>query len=133
MKRLAVALTALLLLTLTASALATGTLSGKYKTVIKNDTDLGGALNGTWVLKAKSGHYQATDNGNLVVKGKYKIKGSKITLNDTGGPGKCSGTGKYKFKLSASGSKVSFTLISDPAASCAGRKDVLTHGPFKKV
>jgi hypothetical protein len=134
MKRLAIALAAMLLLAFAGSALATGTLSGKYKTVIKNDTALGGALNGTWVLKAKGGKYSATDNGNVVVKGNYTIKGNVITLKDTGGPAQCPATGKYSFKLKNGGKKVTFKKISDSSSSkCIGRQDVLVGHTFTKV
>ncbi len=131
MKRFAAVVTALLVLGLAGTALASGTLSGKYKMVIKNDSALGGDLNGTWVIRLKTGSYHVADNGKAEVNGKYKIKGHTITFKDTGGPGKCSGTGKYKFKLT--GRKLKFTLVSDPSASCVGRKGVLTHGTFTKV
>jgi hypothetical protein len=119
------------LLALTATAFAAGGLSGKYKEKISGDSALGGALNGTWVITLTKGHYKATENGHLIVKGTDTITGKKISLMDTSGPGKCSGTGNYKFKLS--GHKLTFTVISDPSASCAGRKGVLTHGPLTKI
>jgi hypothetical protein len=131
MKRLAVVVTALLVLGVAGTALASGTLSGKYKIVIKNDSALGGGLNGTWVLRLRHGIYHVTDNGKAEVNGTFKIKGHTITLKDTGGPGKCSGSGKYTFKLT--GKRVRFKLVSDPSSSCVGRRAVLTHGAFTKV
>ena len=65
-------------------------LNGTYKTTV-NSTALGGALNGTWTVKLKNGAYHVADNGHPIVHGKYTIKGSKISLKDTGGTGKCPG------------------------------------------
>jgi hypothetical protein len=132
MKRLAVAVVTVAVMAMIPAALAAGTLSGKYKEVIKHDQALGGHLNGTWVLDFSPGKYSATDNGHAVVKGKDSIKGDKITFQPGGsGQGKCPAAGKYKFKLS--GSKLRFTVISDSNPKCAGRRDVLTHGPLTKV
>ena len=131
MKRLALVGVALIVLGLASTAMATGALSGKYKTVIKNDSALNGLLNGTWVIKFSNGKYAVTDNGHATVNGKFTTSGSKISLKDTGGPGKCPGTGKYKFKKT--GSKLTFTKISDPAPACAGRAGVLTHGAFTQT
>ena len=75
------------------------------------------------------GHYKAAANGTVVVKGKNTIKGKKISFTDTGGPGKCKGTGKYTFKLTKG--KLKFTKISD-TKSCAARAMVLSH-TFTKV
>ncbi len=132
MKRLALLFGAVaVVLAVAASALAATNLAGKYKEVIKNDSALGGALNGTWVLKlTKSDKYSASLNGKLTDKGKATISGNKITFKDTGGPGKCPAPGKYKFKLT--GAKLKLTAISDSTAACVGRKDVLTHGALTK-
>lgn len=119
---------------LTGSALASSSLSGKYRAVIKNDTALGGALNGTWAIKFSSGRYRVTDNGHPVVHGRYRIKGDVITIKDTGGPAECPSTGKYTFKLRDHGRKLTFRLISDSSsAACIGRQDVITHRTFTKV
>lgn len=130
MKRLATAVVAVAVMALIPAALAAGTLSGKYKEVIKHDHALGGHLNGTWVLDFTPGEYATTDNGHAVVHGKDSIKGHKITFQPGSGPGKCPTPGKYKFKLS--GSKLRFTVIKDSNPKCAGRRDVLTHGPLTK-
>lgn len=131
MKRLAAAVVAVAVMALIPAALAAGTLSGKYKEVIKHDHALGGHLNGTWVIDFTPGMYSATHNGHAVVKGKDSIKGDKITFEPGGsGSGKCPASGKYKFKLS--GNKLRFTVIKDSNPACAGRRDVLTHGPFTK-
>lgn len=132
MKRLVLLAAFAAVLALAGTALATTGLSGKYKEVIKNDSALGGALNGTWVINLTAGHYKATDNGHVVVKGKDTITGNKITLHDKSGSDVCPTPGKYKFKLT--GSKLKFTKISDSStAKCIGRADVLTHGTFKQV
>ena len=44
--------------------------------------------------------------------------------------GFCPGTGVYKFKVK--GKTLKFTLVSDKNAACAGRRGVLTAGPFTK-
>jgi hypothetical protein len=112
-----------------AAAAASSSLSGTYKTTV-NSTVLGGALNGTWTVKLKNGAYHVADNGHPIVHGKYTIKGNKISLKDTGGTGRCPGTGVYKFKVS--GKSVTMTKVHD-AAACIGRKTVLTSGPLTKV
>jgi hypothetical protein len=133
MKRLAIAAAAIAAMALSPAALAAGTLSGKYNVEIKNDLALGGALNGTWVIKFKPavGKYHITDDTNLVVNGKYTISGNKISFKDTGGPGTCPTTGKYKFKLS--GIQLTFTKISESkSAACIGRQDLLVGHTFTK-
>jgi len=112
-----------------AVAAVSSSLNGKYKTTVQS-TALGGALNGTWTVKLKNGVYHVADNGHPIVHGKYTIKGSKIRLKDSGGEGKCPGTGVYKFKVS--GTSVTFTKVHD-AAACIGRETVLTSGPLTKV
>ncbi|MGO9889136.1 MAG: hypothetical protein ACLP0L_14655 [Solirubrobacteraceae bacterium] len=113
-----------------AVAVAAVSLNGTYKTTIQS-TALGGALNGTWTVKLEHGTYHVADNGHPIVHGTYTIKGNKIRLKDTGGEGKCPGTGVYKFKVS--GASVTFTKVHDPAAACIGRRTVLTSGPLTKV
>jgi hypothetical protein len=125
-KRLFMAASILVALIVASVAFAAGTLSGTYTTKItgKGANTLNGGLDGTWTLKLKNGEYtvklgrKAEDNGN------YTIKGSTISLTDTGGPGKCKGTGKYKFKIS--GNSVTLTKLKD-AKACVGREDVLAH------
>jgi hypothetical protein len=112
-----------------AAAAVSSSLNGTYKTTV-NSTVLNGALNGTWTVKLKNGAYHVADNGHPIVHGKYTIKGKKISLKDTGGEGKCTGTGVYKFKLT--GTSVTFTKVKD-AAACIGRTTVLTSGPLTKV
>jgi hypothetical protein len=129
MKRLILALAVIGALVAIPSALAAGTLSGKWKTKISGDHALGGQLNGTWVIKFTPGHYSVTDQGKNVLKGVNSITGNKITFTDKSGAAKCSGTGHYKFKIN--GSKLTFTKVSD-SSSCAGREGVLAH-KFTKV
>ena len=114
-----------------AAAAVSHSLNGTYKTTVSGSTALGGALNGTWTVKLKNGKYHVADNGHPIVHGTYTIKGSKIRLKDTGGEGKCPGTGVYKFKVS--GTSVTFTKVHDPAAACLGRVTVLTSAPLTKV
>lgn len=130
MKRIFTALVVVAGLALCSVAAAAVSLNGTYKTTIQS-TALGGALNGTWTVKLKNDKYHVADNGHPMVHGTYTIKGNKISLTDTGGTGKCPGTGVYKFKVS--GPKVTFKKVHDPAAACIGRVMVLTSGPFTKV
>jgi hypothetical protein len=130
MKRIFTAAVIVAALTLcSVAAAAAASLNGTYKTTV-NSTLLGGILNGTWTVKLKNGAYHVADNGHPIVHGKYTIKGSKISLKDTGGEGKCPGTGVYKFKVS--GTSVTLTKVHD-AAACAARTAVLTSGPLTKV
>lgn len=134
MKRFAFAAAVVAALGLCSVALAASTLSGTYKTTIHSSA-LGGALNGTWKIKFKSGGYTVTDNGAVAVRGSYQITGSKISLKDTSGKDSCLGagtTGHYKFKLNAN--KLTFTKISETHKSCGqGRALVLTSGTWTKA
>jgi hypothetical protein len=132
MKRIFTAVVVVLSLALcsVAAAAASHSLNGTFKTTITNSSVLGGALNGTWTVKLNNGAYHVADNGHPIVHGKYTIKSNKISLKDTGGTGKCPGTGVYKFKVS--GKSVTFTKVHD-AAACIGRQTVLTSGPLTRV
>jgi hypothetical protein len=77
-----------------------------------------------------SGRADLAQGSDPIVHGKYTIKGSKISLRDTGGTGKCPGTGVYKFKVS--GKSVTMTKLHD-ASACIGRETVLTSAPLTKV
>jgi hypothetical protein len=127
MKRIALAVV-LAVFAFAPAALAAGTLTGTYKTTVKH-SKFGAALDGTWKLKLATGHYKALHNGKLAVKGIDTTVAHVITLTDTGGPDKCKGTGKYKYRLH--GKKLTFTKISDSKA-CAGRSALLKY-TFKKV
>ena len=119
MKRFAIVTVLLALLAVTASAYAAG-LSGTYKTKIT-----GSNLAGAWAIKFSHGNYKVTDNGQTVVRGKYTVSGSKLSMKDTGGPLACSATGHYTF--SRSGSKLKFKNTGDRSSGCAGRAAVLSH------
>ncbi|HWF34715.1 MAG TPA: hypothetical protein VG295_05075 [Solirubrobacteraceae bacterium] len=129
MKRFIIALSCLLALGAASGALAAGTLSGTYRTKIHTSA-LGGAVNGTWTLAFKSGAYTVTDNGAVVIHGRYTITGDKITLRDKSGKDACPGSGTYKFALTAN--KLKFTRVRDPKPACVGRVTVLA-GKFTKV
>ncbi|MBV8733754.1 MAG: hypothetical protein JO321_13180 [Solirubrobacterales bacterium] len=126
MKRLVAVVIAVVAMGLVPAALASGTLSGRYKTRIAADPALHGGLNGTWVLRFTPRHVTASHDGKVVDRVRDRIRGDKITI--FGGSGSCGKTGKYMFKLT--GAKLRFTAVSDP---CLPRRDVLTHGPFHKV
>jgi hypothetical protein len=130
-KRLIIASSILVALIVATVAFAAGTLSGTYTTKItgKGANTLNGALDGTWTIKIKNGKYTVKLGSKAEVNGNYAIKGSTISLTDTGGPGKCKGTGKYKFKIS--GKSVTLTKVKD-AKGCAARADVLAHKLTKK-
>lgn len=130
MRRIVLAMAAISILALAGTALAAGTLTGSYKTKVSGTKSFGGFLNATWVLKLTKGHYAVTRNGKLQVRGKDTIKGHVITVRDTSGPAKCSGTGKFRYTLK--GKKLRFKKISDPSKACAGRDVVLSH-VFTKV
>jgi hypothetical protein len=109
-------------------ALASGGLSGKYQTVIKHSTALGGFLNGKWVINFKSSNdtYRVTKNGALITTGKNTFKRNVVTFKDSSGPGACPTKGKYSYTLS--GKTLTFKKISDSASgNCVGRQDVLKH------
>ena len=127
MKRIVTAIALLAALAVTAVAVAsTAKLSGTYTTKIsgKGPNTASGGLDGSWKLVLKKGKYNVSLNGHAVVNGKYTIKASTISITDTGGSGKCAGTGKYKFTIK--GSKLTFKKISD-TKSCTDRSEVLAH------
>jgi hypothetical protein len=122
MKRFAItASVVVVVLALSSVALAGGTIAGKYATTIKSPAE----FKGTWVLNlAKGGTYTVANNGQVFVRGKYSVTGSKITFGHESGPGACPKTGKYTWKKS--GKTLKFTRISD-APVCSGRSGVLAH------
>jgi hypothetical protein len=124
MKRIAIAATAVAVLAFSPAAVASGTITGRYKAKVTSAA-LGGAVKGTWTLNfKKSGSVTITDNANVVGHSTFSVTGAKIKL----GPGAgCSGSGTYKFKLT--GKKLKFRLLKD---ACAGRKIVLSS-TFRKV
>ena len=121
MKRFAIAAVVVVALALSAVALAGVTVVGKYATTIKSPPE----FKGTWVLNlANGGTYTVASNGQILVRGKYSVTGSKITFGHESGPGACPKTGKYIWKKS--GKTLKFTRISD-APVCSGRSGVLAH------
>jgi hypothetical protein len=128
MKRFALAISIVAALSLASVALAAGP-NGTYKTKITSNA-VGGHLKGTWTIKFKSGAYTVTDNGTVVIHGKYTVSGSTMTLVDKTGPDKCPGRGKYKFSIT--GSSLKFTKVSDTSA-CVGRITVLTSKTLTKI
>ncbi len=130
-ERFGLAVAAVAAVALTPAALAAGTPSGKYKTKISHDHALGGELNATWVLDFTLREYKVFRNGKEFAHGVDEIIGMKIAFSAGTGHGSCMASGTYKFKLT--GKKLAFTVISDSNPSCIGRRDVLTHGAFKKV
>jgi hypothetical protein len=120
MRQLAIAASITAALVLASGALAAGTLAGKYTAKIASPA----SLKGTWVLNfAKAGTYTVSDNGHIVIHGKYSTSGSKVSLSHETGPAACASAGKYSWKRT--GKTLKFTRISDTA--CVGRSGVLSH------
>jgi hypothetical protein len=102
-------------------ALAGGSLAGTYKTTIAKPAQ----FKGTFALKlAAGGAYTVTDDGHLIVRGKYTGSGSKITFGHETGEGACAKSGTYTW--TKSGKTLRFKRMSD-AASCSGRITILSH------
>ena len=129
MKRFAIAASVGGALALSSTVLAAAALSGTYKTKVTSSA-LGGQLKGTWTIKLKSPNYTITDTGTVVVRGKYSIKGTRITFKDKSGPAACSGAAVYSYALTAN--QLHFTKVKDSSASCPGRAVVLA-GTFTKI
>jgi hypothetical protein len=125
-KRFAIVTALLALLVCVATASAAGGLSGTFKTKIGGSSGLAG----TWTIKFSHGNYKVTDNGSVMVKGKYTTSGSRLTMTDTGGRAACKPTGKYAYKISGKTLKLKNTGDKSPA--CLGRAVVLSH-TFTKV
>jgi ABC-type xylose transport system permease subunit len=128
MKRLIIAASVAATLTLASVALAAVTLHATYKTTITSSA-AGGALKGAWTIKFEHPNYTVTDNGAVVIHGKYTIKGTTITFRDKTGKDVCPGAGKYT--INKTGTTLTFTRISDTTA-CLGRETVLA-GTFTKA
>src|SRR5579863_4884749 len=120
MKRILVAVSVMGALALSPAALASGVLSGKYRTTIAS-----GHVQGTWTLNFKPTYLKVIVDGHVIAAhNSYSVKGDTITI---GTGAKCAKSGKYTFSLT--GKKLKFTLIKDP---CVNRKAVLSH-TFTKV
>ena len=120
-KRIALAASVAAALASPSLALASGSLAGTYKTTIAHPAQ----FKGTFVLKlAPGGAYSVTDDGHLIVRGKYTGSGSKITFGHETGQAACAKAGTYTWTKSAK--TVRFKRISDPA-SCSGRITILSH------
>jgi hypothetical protein len=129
MKRIFIAVVVVASLALCSVAVAAATsLKGTWSETIQTGGQ--SPLNGTWTLKITGSKYTVAVDGASVDRGKYTVKGHKVSFKDTGGPAKCPGTGVYKFKVK--GNSLKFTLVSDKNAACAGRRGVLTAGAFTK-
>jgi len=117
MKRLAVAASMIAALTLPSFVLAGRDLPlGKYTTNVKAPA----RLKGVWVLNfAKGGTYTITNNGAVVVRGRFTST-SRIYFSNETGPAACPQFGVYAWKRA--GKTITFTKISD---SCIGREVVL--------
>jgi hypothetical protein len=120
MRHLAIAASIVAALLMASVALAAGTLAGKYTAKIVSPS----SLKGTWVLNfATGGTYTVSDNGHVVIHGKYSATGSNATFSHETGPDACPSTGKYNWKRT--GKTLKFVRIND--AKCVGRSGVLSH------
>jgi hypothetical protein len=112
-------------LALSSVALASGGLSGTYKTTIKSPAD----LKGTWALAlATGGTYKVTMGRHPVARGTYSSTSKTITFLHERGSG-CNGVGTYAWKRS--GKTLTFVRKRE-APSCQGRAAVLSH-PFTQA
>jgi hypothetical protein len=120
MKHLTIAASAVAALALTSLALAGGTLAGKYTTTIHSPAQ----LKGTWILNLRQdGTYTVIDNGQLLVRGRYATRGSKVTFGHETGNGACDKPGTYTWKKTAT--TLTFSRLRDSLA--CGRPAVLAH------
>jgi hypothetical protein len=123
MRRFAAAASMIAALALPSVALAGNLPLGKYTTKVKTPA----RLKGTWVLNfMKTGKYTITDNGAVVVRGRFTST-SNIYLSGETGPAACPQFGVYRWRRA--GKTLTFTKISDP---CAGRAAVLGR-PFTAI
>jgi hypothetical protein len=119
-QRVALAAAVLAALVLPSLAVGSAPLTGKYMTKITAPAE----FKGTWVLTfAKGGSYTVTEDGHVVVRGRYSTSGSKITFSHETGPLSCTKAGTYTWRQS--GNTLRFTRQSD--ALCTGRAGVLGH------
>ena len=101
-----------------------GTLTGKYRTRIKSGSKADPP--GIYRLHFTKGHYTASYNGKVLIRGTDVVTGSSLTFSDQTGP--CVGTpGNYTYQRT--GKTLKFQKVSD---SCDARSFVLAH-KFTKV
>lgn len=132
-KALALVLVATVAVAGSATALASGSLTGIFTTTVKGKTPA--ALNGDWaILIKKSGDYQMAKrvgtSGQLLVKGHAGIAGDRVTFQKETGPAACKGrqaVGRYTWSLK--GKTLIFQRLAD---RCVGRRTIL-GGKFTKV
>ena len=119
MKRLALGALLIAVLALPAIVLAANTLPlGKYTANVKSPA----RLKGTWVLNfVKGGKYTISDNGAIVVRGRF-VSSSRISFSNETGPAACTWFGIYTWKKV--GKTLKFKKVTDP---CAGRAAVLSN------
>lgn len=122
MKRfiLAGAIVLALAATTAAAALASGGLSGTYKTTLTKPS----YLRGTYKITFTPGRFTVHGPHRYVTHGSDKISGSKITIH---GGGQCTASGTYTFKRS--GSSLSFKKVHDPCP----RASLITAHPWAKA
>jgi hypothetical protein len=107
-------------LAMSSFAVASGGLSGTYKTTLKTPAQ----LKGTWALTlAKGGAYTVAWNGHRVARGSYSTTRRTITFAHERGSD-CAGTGTYAW--TKTGTTVTFVRKRE-SSSCQARATVLAH------
>lgn len=121
MRRLAIAVALVAVLTLPCAALAgSPALPGKYTVKVSSPAQ----LKGTWTLTFTKATYTVARNGAVVVRGSYKVAGAKVTLSRESGPLACADAGKYSWKRA--GKQLTLKKLSD-TTRCTGRSLILAH------
>ena len=120
MKRMSISVSIAIALFATSAALAAVSLHRTYNTTITISA-AGGQLKGVWTIKFAHPNYTVADNGTVVLRGKYVIKGSTIAFRDKHGPAACPGAGKYT--LSLTGKTLTFTRNQRPDFCLPGAQD----------
>ena len=130
MKRIAATIGLGSTLALCAAALASVALSGTYTATVGRGP-LGGKVAGTWGIAFSAPKYTITYNGSAVANGGYTLSGNKVTFTDKSGKAACPGKGVYTYTLRVR--SLTFKVLSDPSAKCAGRRAVLASTFTKKL
>ena len=100
--------------------------TGNYTVTFAEDDDVTPEIVGTWeIVWSIDGEYLIGFDGDPFIVGEFSVDGTKVTLADRDGSGRCADSGTYEWSFEDP--ELSFTLGSD---DCESRVEVLTTKPW---
>ncbi len=102
--------------------------TGTYAVTFAEDDEVTPEIVGTWeVVWRIDGDFLIGFDGDPFILGDFSVDGTRVTLTDQDGPGRCPDSGTYEWSFQDP--ELSFTLVSD---DCEGRVEVLTTKPWTR-